>query len=162
MSKKTAITDVCEALEIGDIVKNGENKGWIFAGISDDLESPGYDEPLFAAPEDFGVMTHYEAECVVAELHRKGCKDRLATPRETDDLLFNNLAKKGIGGFNRNTFNSVAGNYWTSKRGKYEDSGKVKDKNQYVPGNPAQSQSFSDGVLGNKSRHCRFSVRLVR
>src|SRR5688572_5671474 len=40
--------------------------GFIYAGVSDDPQGPGYRQPLWVAPRDSGVMTHYEAT-VLAE-----------------------------------------------------------------------------------------------
>jgi len=161
LETETAVIAAQEAFKIGDTIKYGENKGWIYAGFSTDPKSPGYEKPLLVASEDIGVMTHYEAEYVVAGLHDKGQKDRLPTVGELNQI-FRTFAKKNIGGFSRNTFNSIFGIYWTVEKGGHENSGKVKDKNQYTAGNPAKFQRFSDGVQDSGSRHCRFSVRLVR
>ena len=104
---KTAIIFARRAFEIGDKATKGKNIGWIYAGLSEDVKSPGYNKPLFVAPEITGVMTLGKAIDVVNELHYKEGKDRLATAGELTQI-FGVVAKYEIDGFGRE-------DYWAAK-----------------------------------------------
>ena len=99
LKTETAITAAKTALKIGDTAKDG----WIYAGISDDPKSPGYNKPLWVAPEDSGVMTHYDAKRTAVELSKGNMKVRLPTLIELSQV-FNFLAKKGKGGFSQDSY----------------------------------------------------------
>ena len=103
---ETAIAVAQKALKIGDIVKEGENKGWIYAGLSEDVESPGYNKPLFVAPEITGVMTCFKASEVISDLRKKEGKDRLPTNGELTQI-FETFAKKNIRNFGREDYWAV-------------------------------------------------------
>ena len=140
---ETAITSAVKALKIGYIA----NDGWIYAGLSEDSNSPGYNEPLWVAPVDSGVMDHYEAEELVERLHKEGKPDRLPTEGELNQI-FNNLAAKNLGGFHRDHKENIR-KYWTNKR------------SEELPYD-AVNVGFSNGEQGVCSRSNTCSVRFVR
>ncbi len=100
---ETAIISAQRAFEIGDKATKGKNKGWIYAGLSKDVESPGYNEPLWVAPKDLGIMTCCEALDTVFDLRKKNGKDRLATAGELTQI-FGVVAKYKIDGFGREDY----------------------------------------------------------
>ena len=140
---ETAITSAVEALKIGDVAKDG----WIYAGLSENPNSPGCDKPLWVAPMDSGVMDHYEAEEFVERLHKEGKPDSLPTEDELSKI-FNGLVMAGYGNFQKHHKKDI-GKYWTDKRSE-------------EPSFDAVYVDLSNGKQGVYSRSNLSSVRLVR
>jgi hypothetical protein len=139
--KAAEIIASAAACQAGEIVREGPKAGWFCAGLSEDPDSPRYQQPLLAAPKDDGAMTHYKASELVDEKTRDGDESRMPTPVELNQM-FNVFAKKGIGGFR--TWRE-AGDYWTSA----------------VSGRNSMSQNFASGEQSQCSRLDKSNLRRV-
>ncbi|MFH1158645.1 MAG: hypothetical protein V1721_07180 [Pseudomonadota bacterium] len=139
---ETALAAGRKALEIGDMAKDG----CIYAGISEDPASPRYEEPLWVAPRDAGIMTWNQADTKSSKIRRAEGDDGIGLPTKGElSQIYNNLVEKGIGGFDRSGKHPTS-DYWAA------------DPTGYYT---AAYLRMSDGKQKSFTRNHRCSVRYV-
>ena len=127
-------TAVPAALKIGDVIEDGNNKGWIYC------EGAGVD-PFLVAPQDSGVKKWREAMEYAAHFNSE-----LPSRRQLNAIYESRYTGALTGTFNLTGYNP-AGWYWSATEDHYKS---------------VWCRRFSNGYESDDSKGYESSVRCVR
>jgi hypothetical protein len=145
-----------KAPKIGDKAADG----WIYAGIS-----PDTGKPMYAAPEDAGVMSLKDGFKAAKALQQQGKAEARVPSIEELKQLFNNRA--AIGGFQKKAPGAAQSTYTyrstsKSKRFQMKDFVDTLVFSENCPGEHSTHVKGGDGHVDFQGKYAKYNVRLVR